>query len=151
MADQGFIVNDTGGSGVEASVGTSYSTSKYALLHEDSGVGGTDPRSKAMPQSCYLSHLELSLTTAGGSPTTVSCFLTWDSAGNDAITAEAAGVALHPGVTTAGLQSTSIALDVWVNAPTDQTTAGKVYLWLKVDAGTVNITRARLNWVSRHD
>ena len=149
MADQGFIVNDIGGaSGVEASVGTSYSTSKYALLHEDSGI---DARSKAMPQSCYLSHLELSLTTAGGSPTTVSCFLTWDSAGNDALTAEASAVALHAGVTTAGLQSTSIALDVWVNAPTDQTTDGKVYLWLKVDAGTVDITRARLNWVSRHD
>ena len=149
MADQGFVVNDLGGaSGVEASVGTSYSTSKYALLHEDSGI---DARSKAMPQSCYLSHLELSLTTAGGSPTTVSCFLTWDSAGNDALTAEASAVALHAGVTIAGLQSTSIALDVWVNAPTDQTTDGKVYLWLKVDAGTVDITRARLNWVSRHD
>ena len=72
MADQGFIVNDA----EQASIGTSYSAGQAILLHEDLTA---DPLSRAMPQACYLSHLELQLDVTSGSPATVSCFLTWDS------------------------------------------------------------------------
>ena len=141
---QGFIVNDLGGlSGVEAAIGASYSTSKYVLLHEDSTI---DPRSRAVPQGAYLSHLELSLTTASGTPATVDCFLSYDSGGDDHLTSEIEDVDLQPGVTTATLQSCVIAIAQYCTMPTDQTTKGALYLWLKVNTGTVNCTRARLHW-----
>jgi hypothetical protein len=147
MADQGFLVNDLGGgSGAETAVTAAYATGKFALLEANTDV---DARSKAMPQSCYLSHLELNLTATTGSPTTIDCFLTWDAQGNDALTSQATDVALHAGVTTAAILSCAVSLDVFVTAPTDQTTDGKVYLWLRTDTGEVSITRARLNWVVR--
>ena len=142
MADQGFIVNDAE---VASNVGT-YAVGRAVLLHEDSAA---DVKSKAMPGACYLSHLELQLDTTGGSPTTVSCFLTWDSIGDDPMTAEAQAVALNAGLTDTSLVSTAIAMDVWVRAPAGQTTAGKCYLFVKVDTGTVTVKKARLNWAVR--
>jgi len=144
MADQGFIVNDAD----VASNVTSYAVGRAILLHEDSTA---DANSREMPQACYLSHLELQLDVTGGSPTTVSCFLTWDSTGDDPMTAEAQSVALNAGLTDTSLLSTAIAMEVWVRSPAAQTTAGKCYLFIKVDTGTVTLKKARLNWVARAD
>ena len=144
MADQGFVVNDA----EQASIGTSYSAGQAILLHEDSTA---DALSKAMPQACYLSHLELRLDVTSGAPTTASCFLTWDSSGDEPLSAEAQLINLHAGMTDTSLRNTAIALDVWVRAPTAQTTQGKCYLFLKVDSGAVTLTKARLNWVVRVD
>ena len=139
MADQGFIVNDATVSGI----GTSYAA---VLLHEDST---SDANSRALPQACFLSHLELQLDTASGSQTKVSAFLTYDSAGNDPLTGESADNTLHAGVGDATLLNTAIDLTVYFRAPASQTTAGKLYLFLKVDAGTVDCTKARLHWAVR--
>jgi|TARA_Y100000296_G_C5019650_1_gene179215 hypothetical protein len=139
---QGFIVNDAD----VASVGTSYALGKAILLHEDSTA---DAKSRAMPQSCYLSHLDLQLDETSSTVAQVSAFLTWDSIGDDPMTGESASNALWTGLTDTSLRNTSIALDVWVTAPTGQTTAGKCYLFIKVDAGAVTVKKARLHWSDR--
>tara|TARA_R100000152_G_scaffold19578_1_gene11990 strand:- start:2900 stop:3328 length:429 start_codon:yes stop_codon:yes gene_type:complete len=142
MADQGFVVNDA----EQASIGTSYSAGQAILLHEDLTA---DPLSRAMPQACYLSHLELQLDVTSGSPATVSCFLTWDSSGDDPLSAEAQLINLHAGMTDTSLRNTAVATDVYVRAPTGQTTANKCYLFLKVNDGAVTLKKARLLWAVR--
>jgi len=142
MADQGFIINDA----EVTTIGTSFAIGKIVTLHEDTPA--TD-LSKAMPQACYLSHLELQLDETSSTVGTVSCYLTWDSAGDVPMTAEAATVALYAGLGDPSLRNTAIAMDVWVRAPADQTTAGKCYLFLKVDAGAVTLKKARLYWAVR--
>tara|TARA_R110002020_G_scaffold137336_2_gene306285 strand:- start:323 stop:748 length:426 start_codon:yes stop_codon:yes gene_type:complete len=137
---QGFIVNDNATTEIVATYGNGL------LLHEDSSA---DAKSRAMPQSCYLSHLDLSLTNAN-SATTVSCFLTWDSGKDHPVTGEATGQKLSAG-STSNLKHVSIALDAIVTAPSTQTTAGKCYLWVLVDdaAGNPEIATARLHWADK--
>ena len=142
MADQGFVVNDAEVTGI----GTSYATGDAILLHEDSTL---DANSKAMPQACYLSHVELQLDETSSTVAEVSCFLTWDSAGNDPITAEAVDLAVHAGLTDTSLRLVSVAMNVWIRSPATQTTAGKVYLWVKCKAGAVTLKIARLHWAVR--
>jgi len=38
---------------------------------------------------------------------------------------------------------------VFFRAPASQTTAGKLYLFIKVDAGQVTVKKARLHWAVR--
>ena len=142
MADQGFIINDA----EVTAIGSAYAVGKVVTLHEDTPA--TD-LSKAMPQGCYLSHLELQLDETTPTSATVSCFLTWDSTGDDPLTAEATAVSLHDGLTDTSLRNTSVAMDVWVRAPAGQTASGKCYLFLKVNAGAVTLKKARLHWVAR--
>tara|TARA_R100000808_G_C2084475_1_gene107132 strand:+ start:87 stop:518 length:432 start_codon:yes stop_codon:yes gene_type:complete len=139
---QGFVVNDAD----VASIGTNYVAGKRILLHEDSTA---DALSKALPQSCYISHLDLQLDETGSTATKVSAFLAWDTDGDDPMTGESEGNVLWSGMTDTSLRNTSIALDVFVTAPTGQTTAGKCYLWIKVDAGAVTLKKARLHWATR--
>lgn len=133
---QGFICNDNATTEIVATYGN-------GLLLEANTV---DAKSRAMPQSCYLSHLDLSLTNAN-SAATVSCFLTWDTGKDHPMTGEATGQKLSAG-STSNLKHVSIALDASVTAPTAQTTAGKCYLWVLVDnaTGSPEIATARLHW-----
>jgi hypothetical protein len=143
MADQGFIVNDAD----VASIGTSYALGKVIKLHADST---SDANSKAMPTGCYLSHLEIQLLETSTTVATVSAFLCWDVAGDDPLTAEAAGVSLHDSMTTASTMMTAIAMDVWIREPA-AATSGEVYLFLKVNDGAVTLKKARLHWAARQD
>jgi hypothetical protein len=99
-----------------------------------------------MPQSCWLSHVDIQLTDAN-SATSVSAFLTWDSGRDHPMSGEAAGYTLQSG-STSNLKHVSIALDADVTAPTSQTTAGKCYLWITVDdaTGGPQVASARLHW-----
>ena len=139
---QGFAVNDATVTGIT----DSYVVGKRILLHEDSTA---DAKSSALPSACYLSHLDLQLDETVGTTTQVSAFLAWDSDGDDPMTGESASNPLWTGMTDTSLRNTSIALDVWITAPTGQTTQGKCYLFLKTDAGTVSCTKARLHWATR--
>tara|TARA_R100001129_G_C5096906_1_gene182970 strand:- start:24 stop:461 length:438 start_codon:yes stop_codon:yes gene_type:complete len=139
MAKQGFIVNDAEVTGI----GTSYAAAKKILLHEDSTA---DPLSKRLPQACYISHLDLQLDETSATVGQVSCVLAWDSDGDDPMAGESAGNVVWSGLTDTSLRNTSIALDVYVTAPTGQTTSGKCYLWVKVDSGAVTLKKARLHW-----
>ena len=144
---QGFAVNDAD----VAAIDTGYVLAKKILLHEDTAVA-QDPKSSALPQACYLSHLDLQLDATSGTVTSVTAFLAWDSAGDDPMTGESAGNVLWSGMTDTSLKCTSIAFNAWVTAPSGQTTAGKCYLWIKV-VGTstpvVTLKKARLHWAMR--
>ena len=139
---QGFAVNDAD----VASINTGYVLGKAILLHEDSTA---DAKSSALPQACYVSHLDLQLDATSGTPTTVTTFLAWDSTGDDPMTGESSGNPLWAGLTDTSLVNTSIGLDVSGTAPAGQTTAGKRYLWIKVDTGVVTLKKARLHWAMR--
>ena len=121
---QGFICNANATTEIVATYGN-------GLLLEANTV---DPKSRAMPQSCYLSHLD-------------SCFLTWDSGKDHPMTGEATGQKLQVGGTS-NLKHVSISLDASVTAPTAQTTAGKCYLWVLISdaTGSPEIATARLHW-----
>ena len=142
---QGFAVNDAVVLGIDAS----YDLSKVILLHKDTDI---DVKSSALPQSCYVSHLDLQMDVTSGSIATVDAFLSWDSAGDDPMTGASEGNVVWAGMTDTSLVCTSIALDVWVTAPAGQTTAGKCYLHLKVvgaSSPVVTLNKARLNWAMR--
>jgi hypothetical protein len=142
MASQGFIVNDA----EVTAIGTAYAAAKVILLHEDSDA---DPLSKALPRSCFLSHLDLQLDETGATASQVDVFLAWDSNGDDPMSGESAGNSLWTGMTDTSLRNTSIGLDVYVTAPTGQTTNGKCYLWIRVNGGQVTVKKARLHWAVR--
>ena len=152
---QGFIVNDAEVSDITSS----YQLSKKILLHEDIQA---DKYSKSMPNSCYLSHLDIQMLqeaddgsgTDAGEHTKISAYLSWDEDGTDPMTAESEGVKGWVGLTTSGGQnylSTCIALDVWITRPAGQTTAGKCYLHLRGNRGSTQFTlkKARLHWATR--
>jgi len=140
---QGFIVNANATTEVRDTYAAMGGGNVGLILEEDSTV---DAKSRAMPQSCYLSHLDLSLTNAN-SATTVDCFFTWDTGRDHPMTGEATGQKLSEGVTS-NLKHVSISLDAVVTAPTAQTTAGKCVLWVQVNNHTGNpeIATARLHW-----
>jgi|TARA_Y100000296_G_scaffold81657_1_gene109286 hypothetical protein len=146
---QGFIVNDktTTVDSTITGIGTSFTLAKKILLEADTDV---DAKAKALPQTGYASNLELQLKANSGSPTTATVVLTWDSDGTVPFCGPGTGT-LYTGLTTssATYRNTSVAIDSWYTAPTAQTTAGTVYMWVKVDAGTVDFSSARLNWAIR--
>jgi len=141
---QGFATNDAVVTGIDHA----YDLSKVILLHKDTDI---DVKSSALPQACYISHLDLQLDVTSGNATTVSAFLSWDSAGDDPMTGESAGNTLWAGMTDTSLGCTSIAMDAWVTAPAGQTTTGKCYLHLKIVGSTpvVTLNKARLHWATR--
>tara|TARA_R110000796_G_C14536108_1_gene432424 strand:+ start:1356 stop:1793 length:438 start_codon:yes stop_codon:yes gene_type:complete len=141
---QGFIVNDNSPTNI-----VGYNLAKAVLLHEDSDQ---DVYSKAMPNSCYLSHLDLQLDQTGSAlHELVSCFITWDVEGNDPMTSESVGNNVVAGLTDTSLALASIGLDVWVTRPAGQTTTGKVYLHVRGDKadGRFTVAKARLHWATR--
>lgn len=141
---QGFIVNDA----TVTVITGSYVLGKKVLLHEDSS---SDPLSKAMPNSCYLSHLDIQCDNTTGTHTKISCFLSWDEDGDDPMTAVSTGNPVWTGMTDTSLLNTCIALDVWVTRPTGQTTSGKCYLHVRgnTSGAEMSLTKARLHWVTR--
>ena len=143
---QGFAVNDAEVTTIQNTYDPDGDRGKGILLHEDTTM---DAKSSALPQACYLSHLELTLDQTSSTVASVSAFLTWDSSGNDPMTAETTGNNFHNGLQDTSLRNTAISLDVWVTAPSTQTTAGKCYLWLKLDDGQATLKKARLHWATR--
>tara|TARA_R100001163_G_C5061514_1_gene198453 strand:- start:337 stop:762 length:426 start_codon:yes stop_codon:yes gene_type:complete len=134
---RGFICNDNATTEITTSYGNGL------LLKEKDTV---DAKSRAMPQSCWLSHVDISLTNAN-SATTLSAFLTWDSGKDHPMSGEATGYKLQSG-STSNLKHVTISLDMDATAPTAQTTAGTCYLWVLVDdaTGSPEVATARLHW-----
>jgi len=141
---QGFITNS---SDVELITG-SFQISKKILLHEDSSA---DVFSKALPNSCFLSHLDIQAKITAGSPTKFTAFLSWDENGDDPCTGLAKGIEGQAGLTDTTFLSTSIALGTYITRPSGQTTEGKLYLHLRGNAadGRITLKKARLHWVVR--
>ena len=137
----GFVTNTTNTS---LTAGTFGST----LLAEQTSGSPSDARSRAIPGACSFAQLDLSFTAYADPTKKIACYLTWDSAGDDPMTAKVTGVTLTAGGT-ANTAHTVISLDkLFITAPSGQTTTGKCYLW--IDAGEdCTLNKARLHWHDR--
>lgn len=98
--------------------------------------GATVP---AVPQAGWMDNLELNYTvTASGPPTVVSAYLTWDVTGDIPLTV--VGTITPVAGQTANKYGGALTVGKWYRRPqllaTNLTT---IYLWIKVDAGTVTI------------
>ena len=131
---QGFIVNDATLSVATGSFGS-------VKLHEDSAI---DARSKAMPNACYLSHLDLKFTGAS-STTSVEVYITYDSTGDDPCTNTASTVTLTAGATS-GVKHTTINIGQYITAPASQSNTGALQLFLKSAGGGCTLAVARVHW-----
>ena len=135
----GFVTNTANTSISSTSAFTS------TLLAEQTTGSPSDARSKALPGSCSLAQLDLVFTSWADATLTFDVYLTWDSAGDDPLTATAEGVTVTEGGTS-GTVHTVISLDkLYINAPSGQTTTGKCYLWIKPGEACV-VDKARLHW-----
>jgi|TARA_R110002110_G_scaffold28764_10_gene103855 hypothetical protein len=149
---QGFIVNDkaTTVDSLITSIGTTYALAKAIKLEGDTDV---DAKAKALPNAGYVSNLELRLKARTGAPESAHVVLTWDSAGTVPFAGPGSGTT-YQGLTTstATYYNTSIALDAWYTTPSSQTTAGTVYMWVRVTSAAavaVDFVDARLHWATR--
>ena len=114
-----------------------------------------DIASVDLPTSGYeLSHLEIIMAT-DATPATVEAYLSWDSAGDDIAAGPTQTAVKLAALQTATRKGCVIFLDrIRPRTPAvDQTTAGTIYLWLKVDATTgtgtePDLVRARLHFRS---
>jgi len=152
---QGFIVNDktTTVDSTVAAIGTSYALAKVIKLEADTDV---DAKAKALPNSGYVSNLELRLKTpTSDTPESCSVIMTWDSAGTVPFAGPGTAT-LYTGLTTSAATylNASIALDSWYTTPSTHTASGTVYMWVKIThtgsgSGTVSFDSARLHWATR--
>lgn len=136
---QGFIVNDAEVAGIT----TAYDLAKVILLHEDTT---SDSRSQKMPSSCTVCDLEGVVDTTGGSPAQISGYLTWDAAGDNIMAGPFNVTTLVAGLTAETLFMFTVELREVRTAPAGATAQGQCYLFLKTDAGTVTLKKARLGW-----
>ena len=112
-------------------------------------VSAASVNSRAPGGSAYLTDLELDLDTVAGGATTIQAMLTYDSAGLSTVAGPTAATTF---VTLSGtLGSASFAIDklkTWPARGATMPTTGELYLWLRTNAGTCNVTAggARLQW-----
>lgn len=108
-----------------------------------------DARSFAMLTAMLLGSLDLDIDTVAGGATTVQAMLTWDAAGTKVIAGPSGASTLWAGAgAPAGRSGTSILVSDRPAMAPGGIDPGIVYLWLRLDAGTANLSAkgARLNW-----
>jgi hypothetical protein len=142
---RGFIVNDENEVGI-----TSTGYGPAIRLKADATA---DPLSVVfpLPAAGYLSHMEIVVDQTALVTATIRAFLSWDEGGDNIFMGPTAATDVVSGQTDTGLVMTSIKADVDYRAPTPQTTPSVLYLWLKTDVGTVQVTpgNVRLHWADR--
>ena len=138
MARSGFITNTAVTNITDTSVFTS------TLLAEQTTGTPSDAKSRALPQSCSFSQLDLVLTEYAGTDD-ISVYMTWDSTGDDPLTSKITGVAVTTGGSS-GVVHCVISLDkLFITAPSGQSEAGKCYVWIK-PGEACKVSKARLHW-----
>jgi hypothetical protein len=116
-----------------ASVNTSYATARRHTLALGSFPAG----------SAWIGHVSsivIQVSSIAGGAKEVS-FLLSEDAGGDIVLGSATGE-FEPGVTTATDGGLTIVLEFILSTPTDDT----VYMFYKVDAGTVTVDSVTINW-----
>ena len=134
----GFAV----GSGtLPTGVTTSFDATKGVLIKADKTV---DARSiNALPNGCYYDTMTLELAVTGGTPTSVTYKLSWDSVGDHVF--HTASVSVGAMITTTTVDHANAAMGIYRTRPSIGTD-GQIYLWLKTDTGTVTVNAVRLDW-----
>ena len=123
-------------------------------------VQAADGRSMAFPPACLLGTLDLDIDTVAGA-LTIQAMLTWDALGTKVIAGPTSTSTMWAGAgVPAGRSGASFHLLDRPTSPPASVAAGikpfpaadpgtgTVYLWLRLDAGTANLSAngARLNW-----
>lgn len=125
-----------------AGITTAFAVAQVIALD---GHTGRDAFATAFPQGGYLDHIEVKvLQTAVGGLSTLTAMLCWDSTGDEVVWTGT--ISLFASLTTASTFTGQATVDRWYRAPTKQTANGHLYLFLKTDAGTVTLKRARVYW-----
>jgi hypothetical protein len=127
-----------------AAIGTAYAAAKAITLGE---YPTRDARSKALPDAgAILGRLEATLGTVDGASQVTPC-LCHDAAGDQPFW-EGDPTTLGDGLTTAATKTAAWDLSVTGEVPWDAISAntGKLYLFLRGDAGTFTCTYALLWW-----
>jgi len=122
------------------------------LLHEDTAAD-TGSLHGALPSTGRIGTPELVVNDTGTTMTALRGFATWDSAGTDiflplTVLTSANNDWVAQQATPDHEIMTSIKYDRPYRASAEQTTAGKVYLWVTTTTGSGagTIIQARLNW-----
>mgnify|MGYP003657363751 CR=1 FL=1 len=147
MASAGFLTHtDT-----QDDIGTSFALVDIIQLKSSSA---TDAKSLAdLPAGgVRWSHLRVKCANKSGSPTTVDAVLYWDSGADDiAAGPTQSSYTLAQSLTASGPveYGAVIPIDIFPRAPAEQTTAGTVYVLIKVNSGTVTLRAGdiQLHWV----
>lgn len=135
----GYVAND------HATVALSSAYSLAVIIDDGALALAIDPKARTFPTSGYFADVEIelgSIVTAA----TIRGYLTWDAAGLHPIAGQSDIVTFYVTVADATKGGCAISLDKSYNLPTGATVASRVYLWLKLDAGTANCVGARLGW-----
>ena len=114
------------GAAVDATPG-SYPNNEAVVVATHDGV----------PARFYLDHLEVQVDTIALGATSLTGYLSWDAAGDYPATNEATST-IVTGKTTATRGSAVFDLKNHMVRPPGLGTAGRMYLWLKTNAGTCN-------------
>lgn len=126
-----------------AEVGTTYATTSAVKLGELAG----DLRTADLPPAGAMwACLELGLDRTAGTPTTVEAVLAWDDGGDNIVWSTAAAVTLTAGITVTTRKAATLTLNIAPRTGLQQSTEGTLWLFLKVNNGTVAVTIARLHW-----
>lgn len=104
-------------------------------------LDGTDEAdANDFPERVILGLAQLQMDTFVSSPTTVTWYISEDSAGDLPITPAVTTTIVGQTANTGGVAE-SIGVPWVVNE-----TAGKLYIWAKLDAGTANVTKAKISF-----
>lgn len=150
MPTTGFLTN----TGTASGITTSYDVTKgLALTDTDTtagepGITSVPGSETPLPQGVYLDHLTIRATNTGA-VATIYCWLSWDAAGDNIITAEGT-LAPVTMLTTTTLIGGAIPIDAWVRPPGKQLT---IYLWMKTNANSIAVAEngIRLDWTNSFD
>lgn len=109
------------------------------------------PNARAPQAEFYPENIEVEVDVTAGAPTTLTCYLAWDSAG-DHVCTNPVTIPLTAGLTDTSLRGGSMTLNGTKIMPKDDTVIttnfdpGRLYLICKTDTGTVTMKRAVLTW-----
>lgn len=92
-----------------------------------------------VPLAVLLDHLEAQLDTIAGGATKITCFLSYDAAG-DVICQPAVEAEITTGKTTGTKGAALWGIDSAVRKPAAYNTDNTIYAHFKLDAGTANLT-----------
>ncbi len=142
MMTVGFLV---GTGTLPTNIGTTYDATKPVILNAGSTAATTvdNTANNLMPVGAYIDHLTVVVTPTVAASLTLK--LTWDAAGDVPASAPAT-VTLEPCVTTTTNSYIVTPFQGWIKPPSTATSLSRLYLWIKTNAGTVNVVSARLDW-----
>lgn len=137
---QGFVTNTNG----PTAIGNAFANAIKLVLD-----GSVDPKARALPQACLWSHMSIKGVQTGAGVTQFEAFLTWDAQGDDILAGPTGLFNVVNGMTTATLRMSSVKVDAYVTATTEQAATGECYLWLRTNAGTMNVPDGgiKLHWI----